>query len=53
MGTSYEIVYDRLDQLGFETSFLMRFNEYNKLSINTKYVNPISFNEISAWNVPL
>ncbi|MBR98518.1 MAG: hypothetical protein CMC57_00930 [Flavobacteriaceae bacterium] len=52
MGTSYEIVYDRLDQLGFETSFLMRFNEYNKLSINTKYVNPISFNEISAWNVP-
>ena len=52
MATSYEVVYDRLDQLGLETGFLMRFNEHNKFSINTKYVNAESFNEISAWNLP-
>ncbi len=52
MASSYEVVYDKLEELGFETGILMRFNEHNKLSLNTRYVNPISFNEIASWNVP-
>ena len=49
---TYGIVYDEIEKKGLETSISLRFNENNKLTLETRYSDYQSAEEKHAWNLP-
>ena len=52
LANTYGIVYDEIEKKGFETSISLRFNENNKLTLETRYSDYQSTVEKHAWNLP-
>ncbi len=52
LANTYGIVYDEIEKKGLETSISLRFNENNKLTLETRYSDYQSTVEKHAWNLP-
>ena len=52
LANTYGVVYDEIEKKGLETSISLRFNENNKLTLETRYSDYESIEEKSAWNLP-
>jgi hypothetical protein len=52
LANTYGIVYDDIEKKGLETSISLRFNENNKLTLETRYSDYQSTVEKHAWNLP-
>ena len=49
---AYEIVYDSVEKMGIITQIAMRFNEYNKISLETGYFKYKRNEGEKVWNLP-
>ena len=52
LANTYGVVYDEIEKKGLETSISLRFNENNKLTLETRYSDYQSAEEKHAWNLP-
>jgi len=52
LANTFGIVYDEIEKKGLETSISLRFNENNKLTLETRYSDYQSTVEKHAWNLP-
>ena len=49
---AYEIIYDSVEKMGIITQIAMRFNEYNKISLETGYFEYNRNGDKKVWNLP-
>ena len=52
LSNAYEIVYDSVEKMGVVTRIAMRFNEHNKISLETAYYDYKRNQNEKVWNLP-
>jgi hypothetical protein len=52
LANTFGVVYDEIEKKGLETSISLRFNENNKLTLETRHSDYQSAEENHAWNLP-
>lgn len=52
LANAYEIIYDSVEKMGIVNRISIRFSEYNKISLETKYFKYIRNGDQKVWNLP-
>lgn len=52
LGNAYEVIYDNMNKMGIVTALQIRFSEYNKISLETRYFEYQREGDLKAWNLP-